>query len=125
MTTPPTGGNAPLPHHVRVWQDRTRSVSGGRVGIRMGQTCAVHKHRELVPLETHHIWPLGIGGPDAEWNKIVVCENGHGSIHSYLDMLIKRGWSGLSIDWSVRRRYGRKVRALAQKGYDAYLASRA
>lgn len=86
-------------------------------GVRMGdKECAVHRHRELVPIETHHVWPLGMGGPDESWNKVTVCENGHGSIHAYLNLLIKHK----TLDWSVRRRYGRKVRALAQKGHDAY-----
>lgn len=97
-----------------------------RLGVRMGDECYCHRHRELVPMETHHVWPLGLGGPNADWNKVVVCENAHGSIHAYLDMLLRYHLAGLGRPaWDLRRRYGRKVRALAEKGLDAYLTSQA
>lgn len=89
-------------------------------GVQMGTTCAVHRHREMVPMERHHVWPLGHHGPNRPENMVTVCENGHGSIHSYLDLLIKQE-AGTPIPWTVRRRYGRKVRALAQLGYERIL----
>jgi hypothetical protein len=32
-------------------------------------------------LETHHVVPLGDGGPDTTWNVIAVCETCHGKLH--------------------------------------------
>jgi hypothetical protein len=85
--------------------------------VRMGRVeCVAHRHRELVPIEQHHVWPLGRGGPDVPANIVMVCENAHGSIHSLLDLLLK---SSGSVPWTTRRRYGRKVRELAVKGFEA------
>lgn len=90
------------------------------LGVQMGGSeCAVHRHRELVPMETHHVWPLGEGGPDIPANKVRICMNAHGSVHSYLDMLLRRQRRGETgkIDWKIRRQYGRKTRALAELGF--------
>lgn len=84
-------------------------------GVRMETTCAVHRHRELVPINRHHVWPEGMGGPTADWNLVTVCENGHGAIHALLDLLLKNG--GV-LPWAIRRRFGRGVRKYAQLGYD-------
>jgi len=84
-------------------------------GVVMNMGCEVHKHRELVPIERHHVWPLGQGGPNVEANKVTVCANGHYSIHALLDLLLKgRG----KVPWTTRRQYGRGVRKYAQLGYD-------
>jgi hypothetical protein len=45
----------------------------------MGRRCAAHNHREDVPLEVHHVWPTGKGGPDVAWNRVTVCANAHGA----------------------------------------------
>lgn len=34
-------------------------------------------------LETHHVVPLGDGGPDTTWNLIAVCETCHGKLHRW------------------------------------------
>lgn len=83
-------------------------------GVVMGQTCAVHRHRELVPLHVHHVHPSGEGGPDVPGNRVTVCANGHYAIHALLDVYKRqRG----DVPWPILRRYGRKVRALALRGY--------
>jgi hypothetical protein len=80
----------------------------------MGRRCAVHTHLHLVPLNDHHIWPKGAGGPDTSDNLVTLCMNGHGSVHDLLSKML-RG----PVPWSVRRRYGLRVRRLASRGYDA------
>lgn len=85
----------------------------------MGTDCAAHKHRELVPLEIHHVHPLGMGGADEPSNKVSVCSNAHSSIHDYLHKLVKH--SGC-LPWTVRRLYGVKVRRLAERGYKEWKA---
>ena len=60
-------------------------------GVRMGTTCALHAHREWVPMVDHHVWPQGMGGPNIAANKIRVCANAHYTIHAYLDLLILYG----------------------------------
>lgn len=85
----------------------------------MGTTCWAHTHREMVPMEDHHIWPLGEGGPNVKPNKVRICANAHSATHDLLAKMLKAG-SG-SVPWPVRRRYGRKVRRLAAAGYQAIL----
>lgn len=92
------------------------TTPSGRYGVRMGRTCAVHVHHEHVPMERHHVWPLGDGGPDVEANKITVCANGHYSIHAYLDLLVRHGGE---VPWDTGKYYGPHVRSYALKGYDA------
>lgn len=90
-------------------------------GVVMGETCAVHRHRELVPLHRHHVLPQEFDGPDSSDNMITVCANGHYSIHAMLDLLKKN--DGV-VPWIVRRRYGRKVRQFAERGYREILETR-
>jgi hypothetical protein len=55
----------------------------------MGTNCWAHKHTELVPLEVHHVWPLGEGGPNIAANKISICSNAHSSAHDLLAKMLK------------------------------------
>jgi hypothetical protein len=79
------------------------------------KACAVHRHREWVPIEVHHCWPLGHGEPDIPANRVPLCSNAHGAVHSYLDRLLK---ADPKPPWAFRRTFGRKVRALAELGLD-------
>ena len=83
----------------------------------MGTSCAVHRHRSWVPLEVHHVWPLGMGGPDRASNKISLCSNGHSEVHGYLDLL--RKYDG-KVPWLQALRYGGRVRRLARQGYEQW-----
>lgn len=83
----------------------------------MGRTCWCHRHREDVPLEVHHVWPVGSGGPNVAANKVTICANAHSSVHDLLLRMLKSADG--TVPWLVRRRYGRKVRALATAGYTA------
>lgn len=80
-----------------------------------GTDCAAHRHDSLVPLENHHIWPLGYHGPDVKSNIIRVCANAHGDAHYLLEDLLK----GRPVD---KRTYGPVVRDIAQRGYAAVMA---
>lgn len=83
-------------------------------GVRMGQECACHAHREMVPIERHHVWPLGMGGPNTEANKITVCANAHYSIHAFMDLLVKNDGD---VYPNESRRFSAKVRRYARSGY--------
>ena len=83
----------------------------------MGTDCWAHRHRELVPLEVHHIWPTSAGGPNTRANKVSLCSNAHSSCHDLLAKMVKAETAALP--WVVRRRYGRKIRRLAVAGYAA------
>jgi hypothetical protein len=83
----------------------------------MGTGCAVHRHRSWVPMEVHHVWPLGMGGPDKIANKITLCANGHSEVHGFLDLLRKHDGK---VPWLQAWRYGGKVRRLARLGYEQW-----
>src|SRR6266699_829326 len=53
--------------------------------------CKVHGyHGSAAPLATqlHHVWPLGMGGPDEDENLVEICPTGHVNIHTIIDNLI-------------------------------------
>jgi 5-methylcytosine-specific restriction endonuclease McrA len=81
----------------------------------MGRDCWAHHHRDDVPLELHHVWPRGEGGPDTKANRVSVCSNAHSSTHDLLTKMMKAHTQ--DIPWRTRMRYGRKVRRLAVAGY--------
>ena len=74
--------------------------------------------RDHVPnpheLHRHHVWPLALGGPDAEWNLVWLCPTAHVNTHELL-----REWFRLGGEppWTVRQSFGVHVRALAKRGY--------
>lgn len=91
-------------------------MSGEQPLTAMGRFCAAHHHREMVPIEKHHIFPLGDGGPDTAANKIQVCANAHSSIHYLIDLCRKYGDYKL-VPYEQRRTFGLKVRNLAFQGW--------
>jgi hypothetical protein len=80
----------------------------------MGVTCAVHRHREWVPIERHHVWPIGMGGPDVAANIVSVCANGHYAIHEVIRRLIAHG-----VHLPDAQHFGVKVRWYAIQGWTA------
>ena len=77
--------------------------------------CAAHKHDCLVPVESHHVWPLGYHGPNTKANQRQVCANAHSDIHYLLEAMLKNANPD-------RRTYGPGVRALAESGYEQVMA---
>lgn len=84
--------------------------------IEWGTKCAVHRHRERVPIHKHHIWPKGLGGPTIKANLISICANAHYCTHDLLDQVIDAG-SWTAVSWRIRRQYGFGVRRLAKQGW--------
>ena len=82
-----------------------------------GNQCVVHGYHYPTPLRTvvHHVWPKEYGGPDIESNKVKVCDTGHYNIHELLWQLMH----GRPMKGGTR-----KERALAQKGYDQWVAAK-
>jgi hypothetical protein len=94
--------------------------ASGAYGVRMGHECVCHIHEVMVPMERHHVWPLGDGGPNIESNLITVCCNAHYSIHAFLDMLWRN--NGI-VPWTTARQYGKRVRDYAYSGYRQAIAA--
>lgn len=80
-----------------------------------GRNCAVHRHTFLVPIEVHHVWPLGYHGLDLLANKVPMCANGHSDTHYLLESLLR----GRKVN---RTEYGPGVRKYAQRGYEQVMA---
>ena len=83
--------------------------------MKRGLDCAAHKHDSLVPLEDHHVHPLGYHGPDVKANKVRICANAHSDAHYMLELMLKKK----AFD---AREYGGGVRAIALRGYAAVMA---
>ncbi len=80
------------------------------------QPCTMHReHKPASHLNhRHHVWPLGLGGPDIEDNIIVICPTGHSNIHDLMKHYqIHRG----KPPYSIVRRYSFKEREYALLGY--------
>lgn len=77
--------------------------------------CQVHIYHAPTPLRTveHHIVPQAMGGLTVPTNVVTVCDTGHFNIHRVLDDLLH----GVPVT-----RGARKERALAQQGYDTWVA---
>lgn len=58
-----------------------------------GAVCrCVATHRpEPLELERHHVWPLGMGGPDEDWNQVWVCPTTHTNTHEILRAFMRFG----------------------------------
>lgn len=55
-----------------------------------GRVCVcISEHRPApLELERHHIWPLGMGGPDVDWNIAWVCPTTHMNTHELMRFLL-------------------------------------
>lgn len=81
--------------------------------------CGAHIHNSLVPVERHHIWPLGYHGPNTADNIVQVCCNAHSDVHYLLERMLR---TGDAVPWTELRTYGPAVGALARAGYERVTA---
>jgi len=63
----------------------------------------------------HHVWPLGMGGPDEAWNIVRVCPNTHASAHQLIRLWGQR-YDGRPPGWVVQH-FSRDARVLAAVGW--------
>lgn len=81
-----------------------------------GDQCQVHKgHRPAVHrTAVHHIWPLGLGGPNVAANKVNICGTGHDTIHTNIHALCLHGPDVALVGTKVEK-------SLALRGYQAWI----
>lgn len=67
------------------------------MGHDYGRTCQCMAEHRPAPLElnAHHIWPLGMGGPDVDSNVAWLCPTAHANVHELLRLLMRDG----SLTW--------------------------
>ena len=62
-----------------------------------GQVCRCAADHRPAPLElnAHHVWPLGMGGPDIAANKVWLCPTAHVNVHELLRLFLRdhRVWA--------------------------------
>lgn len=82
-----------------------------------GNHCEIHKEHRPMPMETevHHIWPLGMGGPDRAENKVKICPTSHSTIHVFIRHLAH----GIALPPSGFHR----EKELAKQGFETWLAA--
>jgi len=79
--------------------------------------CAcVGDHRPLVlEYEKHHLWPIGMGGPEHKATLLLLCPSTHSSVHRILRDMVKN-------DWHPRRRHEPAyAHHVATLGYQAWV----
>ena len=89
-------------------------------------TCAcVTEHRPpVLEYQQHHVWPLGMGGPDTPDNRVWLCPTAHANVHELLRAFMRDGpltWGEVLA--ATERPVSRYAYALARRGYDAWRAA--
>lgn len=84
-----------------------------------GRECYCHKHDSHVTQESHHIWPLGLDGPDISNNRVLICSNAHGAVHRCLTLMIQS--RSFILPPTIQQQYGRNVRYLAALGFNGVI----
>jgi hypothetical protein len=86
-----------------------------------GQVClCVADHRPApLELEHHHVWPLGMGGPDVAANLVWLCSTAHGNVHELLRLILAadRPLSDYELQQPEDRPVSRYAAVLAREGY--------
>lgn len=90
-----------------------------------GQTCLCRATHSPYPLELerHHVWPLGMGGPDTTENVVFVCPTTHTNTHELLRLFMRDGsltWGEIGAIYDVP--VSRYAFDLAHEGYRRVLA---
>lgn len=83
----------------------------------MADGCQIHGYHYPKPLRIveHHIQPAAMGGATAPGNLVALCDVGHFNVHRILDDLLH--------EVPMRKGGTRTERALAQRGYDEWVAA--
>lgn len=68
------------------------NYQGPRAAHDDGRVCrCVSEHRPApLELERHHVWPLGMGGPEDDWNVEWVCPTTHTNAHELLRAMMRQ-----------------------------------
>lgn len=69
-------------------------------------------------VDGHHVWPLGMGGPDVDANLVTTCQTGHANTHRLLALYVKHQGS---VPYAIRRTFALAEQAYARLGYQAVM----
>lgn len=92
-----------------------------------GWTCHCRTEHRPAPLELerHHIWPLGLGGPDVAQNVAWICPTTHTNVHELLRWFIReeRVVPFKTVTEAYDVEVNRYAYDLAVEGYKRYVAA--
>lgn len=82
--------------------------------------CTTDHRPGTLLVEQHHVWPLGMGGPDIASNVVWICPTTHYNAHELLRMMVEAGrvlsWREV-LDAEDRHPVSRYAYHLAVLGY--------
>lgn len=75
-------------------------------------------------LHSHHVWPLGEGGPDISANLLWLCPTTHNNAHELWRLLKKGQKQGINVPWSTLRTFSRYTRdEVVRPGWEQMVAA--
>lgn len=76
--------------------------------------CVSDHNPNVITFHKHHIWPLGMGGPDVGDNVVLLCPTVHAAVHHLI-----RDWVRVDGEpsWDIRKRFGPFARDMAEQAY--------
>lgn len=80
---------------------------------------SIHVPKPLV-LHSHHVWPLGEGGPDVSANLLWLCPTSHNNAHALWRLYDKHGGAVPVIEL---REFSRYVRSIVARGWSEKAAA--
>lgn len=90
-----------------------------------GRRCHCQSEHRPAPLELerHHVWPLGLGGPDEDWNSEFVCPTTHRNAHELLREMMRQDRSVPYQDFlgAYEQPVSRWAYELARVGYQRWM----
>ena len=91
-------------------------MTTGPLGKWWSTNCEVHGYHwpKVRGIHMHHIWPLGMNGPDTQDNTVEVCPTGHMHIHMLIDLLLDHAGE---VTREQTKGFTRNEIALARRGY--------
>ncbi len=87
--------------------------------------CVADHRPPVLEYETHHIWPLGMGGPDTPDNQVWVCPSSHANVHELLRLMSREGrtLTDHELQGLEDRPVSRYAATLAREGYRRFVAN--
>lgn len=79
--------------------------------------CVTQHRPKPVILHSHHVWPLGEGGPDIQANLLWLCPTSHSAVHELWRLTVKAAKAGVPISWRERRLFSEYIRGVTARGY--------
>lgn len=93
----------------------------------MAARCLCQADHRPDPLggEWHHIWPVGMGGPDVAANLVFVCPTTHTNVHAILRLMVReaREWSWREVTEHFAAPVSRYAYRLAVEGFRRWVSA--